>query len=311
MRFWWRPPLQTQRSGKASTIWRPGLRPPTRPPMHRALALLWRRVNSCAEGIAAAACADALHLVGTHRDAHAGAAAEDRQRTAAVQHGLAAPWRHSPGSPRWRWSRCQSRCRQRPAHPDGFDSFFQLIAAVVGSQCNRFVKFHWEVSPLFVVFPVPRAHARPDSAGGSPAAGQQAARRPRLPPMALAASATPGAPQNLQGGRTGCDPADLLYNYCNTKLRHRQQKKSGFLQFGQNFSKLATGAAASSVRRVWVGQVKSAPVHLPAAGVLRTDDRPCARQAIGQRGHGGNARAGQLTRQGQPLDHRQARCAAR
>ena len=52
------------------------------------------------------------------------------------------------------------------------------------------------------------------------------------------------------------------------------------------------------------GQVKSAPVHLPAAGVLRTDDSALARQAIGQRCHGGNARAGDLPRQGQPLDHR-------
>ena len=49
-------------------------------------------------------------------------------------------------------------------------------------------------------------------------------------------------------------------------------------------------------------KVKRAPIDLPAAGVLRADDRPLARKAPGQRGHGGHPCAGQLTRQCQPLD---------
>ena len=40
----------------------------------------------CAEGITAAAGADALHLVGAHRHTHAGAAAQDYQCAAAVLH---------------------------------------------------------------------------------------------------------------------------------------------------------------------------------------------------------------------------------
>ena len=49
-------------------------------------------------------------------------------------------------------------------------------------------------------------------------------------------------------------------------------------------------------------QVKCAPVDLPAAGILRTDDGALARQAVGQRGHRGDARAGDLAGQCQPLD---------
>ena len=49
-------------------------------------------------------------------------------------------------------------------------------------------------------------------------------------------------------------------------------------------------------------KVKRAPIDLPAAGVLCADDRPLARKAPGQRGHGGHPCAGQLTRQCQPLD---------
>src|SRR5699024_7677282 len=45
MRFWWRPPSNSALR-KASTIWQPRPAPTTRPPMHRALALLWRRVYS-------------------------------------------------------------------------------------------------------------------------------------------------------------------------------------------------------------------------------------------------------------------------
>ena len=48
-------------------------------------------------------------------------------------------------------------------------------------------------------------------------------------------------------------------------------------------------------------QVKCAPVDLPAAGILRTDDGALARQAVGQRSHRGDARAGDLAGQGQPL----------
>ena len=45
MRFWWRPPSNSA-FRKASTIWQARPAPTTRPPRHRALASLWRRVYS-------------------------------------------------------------------------------------------------------------------------------------------------------------------------------------------------------------------------------------------------------------------------
>ena len=131
-----------------------------------------------AERLRAAAGADALHLVGAHRHAYAGAAAQDDQCAAAVLHGLAALGGkvrvvHAGGGIGAKVGVGYAQLVQM-----GLDGLLQLIAAVVGSKCNRFVKLHF-VSPLF--FHVPRAPARPGSNGGSQAAGRQAAHTRRAP----------------------------------------------------------------------------------------------------------------------------------
>lgn len=86
-------------------------------------------------------------------------------------------------------------------------------------------------------FPVPRAHARPDSAGGSPAAVPQAAHIRRSPkgPWQPAPRPRPAKPAGQGAYRPRPEHS---YMYCNTKLRHRQQKRAVFYSFGQNFPAL-------------------------------------------------------------------------